>query len=204
MVGLFRLLYKRTGLPSFQGKFWHRHRRPRPVEYNSDAEYHRNLIREAEQARVAAKRKRPQPSAVDEQPTQTPAEDGDVEPETPTRPKTEVWVEVPPNPQSSSHDTDRPMSPVSSASSASESPLAHRVSRSNGAGHSKSAPPDPVPQEPEPDDRSTVVAPPAGSPPPPRPSAPPHAHQHAVCRFNVQLNIDLLTRLNCRRPFLNG
>ncbi|TFY56219.1 hypothetical protein EVJ58_g7775 [Rhodofomes roseus] len=65
------------------GKFWHRHRRPRPVEYNADEEYHRNLLREAEQARIAAKRRRPPPSQVDDQSSKAAPEDGDAEPETP-------------------------------------------------------------------------------------------------------------------------
>lgn len=161
------------------GKFWHRHRRPRPVQYNSDAEYHRNLLREAEQARVAAKRKRPQVPVFDDPPPETPAEDADIEPETPTRPVSEVWVEVPPGESSARSEAERraPASPMSTTSSTSESPLAQRITRPNGAVHSMSAPPDPVLQEPQPDSRPTVVAPPAGSPPPPRPSAPPQTHQ---------------------------
>ncbi|KAJ6463898.1 hypothetical protein C8R45DRAFT_1024536 [Mycena sanguinolenta] len=39
------------------GKYWHRHRRPRPVEYNSDLEYHANLKREAELAKTVARRR---------------------------------------------------------------------------------------------------------------------------------------------------
>ncbi|KAJ7835380.1 hypothetical protein B0H14DRAFT_3087545 [Mycena olivaceomarginata] len=40
------------------GKYWHRHRRSRPVEYNSDLEYHAALKRDAELARTVARRRR--------------------------------------------------------------------------------------------------------------------------------------------------
>ncbi|CCM05607.1 uncharacterized protein FIBRA_07836 [Fibroporia radiculosa] len=157
------------------GKFWHRHRRPRPVEYNSNAEYHINLLREAEQARVAAKRKRPPPST--EQPTPAPTEDADVETGTPSRPDNGLRVEIPTvssiGSAVSSRDRERPTSPGSTTSSASESPLAQRTVRSNGTGHSKSAPPDNGPQDAEADNTPTGTAPPLASPQPPRPSAPP-------------------------------
>ncbi|KAH8109811.1 hypothetical protein DFH11DRAFT_1479644, partial [Phellopilus nigrolimitatus] len=38
------------------GKFWHRHRRPRPVEYNTDAEFHINLKVEVERVKASAKK----------------------------------------------------------------------------------------------------------------------------------------------------
>lgn len=149
------------------GKYWHRHRRPRPVEYNADAEYHLNLQREAEQARVAAKRRRPPPSQVDEQ--KAAPEDGDAEPETPV-------IEVPADPPSALPPT-RAMSPMSTASSASESPLAQRISRAAGAA---SAPPEPITQDASGDTVSNGTAPPAGSPPQPPPSAPHSMNVSAV------------------------
>ena len=54
--------FRRLSLPSlkrsyFLGKFWHRHRRPRPVEYNTDADYHINLKMEAEKVKASAKKR---------------------------------------------------------------------------------------------------------------------------------------------------
>ncbi|KZT01310.1 uncharacterized protein LAESUDRAFT_752702 [Laetiporus sulphureus 93-53] len=155
------------------GKFWHRHRRPRPVEYNSDAEYHLNLVREAEQVRVAAKRRHPPAWAVDER-AKRGQDDGEVQPATPVRPNSETWVDVPPAPQTvaTTSDSNQAASPVSTASSASESPLAQRIARTNGAGHSRSAPPDAEPQQ-----AALSAAPPTASPQPARPSAPPNSSQ---------------------------
>ncbi|PCH37509.1 SNF5-domain-containing protein [Wolfiporia cocos MD-104 SS10] len=158
------------------GKFWHRHRRPRPVEYNSNAEFHLNLMREAEQARVAAKRRRPPASAVDE-PPQAPTDDNDMEADSSARSRPDVWVDIPPNSRSATtpRSGDRQPSPVSATSSASESPLASRVSRTNGIGHASSAPPDPPPQTSESTGQADAAAPPVASPPPPRPSVPPNS-----------------------------
>jgi SWI/SNF-related matrix-associated actin-dependent regulator of chromatin subfamily B member 1 len=39
------------------GKYWHRHRRPRPVEYHSDLAYHQNLRDEAARAKSAGRRR---------------------------------------------------------------------------------------------------------------------------------------------------
>ncbi|KAI0926467.1 hypothetical protein AcV7_005399 [Taiwanofungus camphoratus] len=163
------------------GKFWHRHRRPRPVVYNSDAEYHMSQKKEAEQAKVAAKRKRPPPAAAEEQASKEAADDGDVEPETPSQTKTEVWVEVPPLTQTSTQPdgAEGAVSPVSSASSTSESPLAQRVLRANGTGHARSAPPTSI-QEADPGPINGTISPPAASPPPSRPSAPPNGQQRTT------------------------
>src|SRR6266576_6684182 len=39
------------------GKYWHRHRRPRPVEYTPDPDFHSGLRREAELSNSASKKK---------------------------------------------------------------------------------------------------------------------------------------------------
>ncbi|OCH92769.1 SNF5-domain-containing protein [Obba rivulosa] len=159
------------------GKFWHRHRRPRPVVYNSDAEYHINLRREAEQAKVASKRKRPQPPPSESKAT-VPDGDTDAGPSTPARARSEL--EVPPvassaNTPAPPDEPERAVSPVSTASSASESPLAERV-KMNGNSHSKSAPASAAPElqsSPRPQRQAAM----SGSvpPSPARASAPPNA-----------------------------
>ncbi|KAH7928851.1 SNF5-domain-containing protein [Leucogyrophana mollusca] len=106
------------------GKFWHRHRRPRPVQYNSDPEYHINLQREVEQAKTGGRRRgRPQ------NPQNAP--DGS---DTPSRQRPEVWVEVPSRPPNSStalpSEDDRAVSPASTSSSGSEAPLASLIATS--------------------------------------------------------------------------
>ncbi|TCD69938.1 SWI/SNF chromatin-remodeling complex subunit [Steccherinum ochraceum] len=126
------------------GKFWHRHRRPRPVVYNSSLAFHQGLRDQEEQAKMAASRKkRPHAAQVDPPSSKAPT----VEPETP-KPKSEVWVEINSknSGQNGTEDPERAPSPASSTSSASEPPLAQRV-KANGINHSKSAPP--APQDPE-------------------------------------------------------
>jgi SWI/SNF-related matrix-associated actin-dependent regulator of chromatin subfamily B protein 1 len=129
------------------GKFWHRHRRPYPVVYSSDPEFHLNAKRDSDSTKTIAKKKggaaalRAQSTTL---PT-TPVE-GPMEPDLTTRSKTEVWVEVPPRPSLPSvlpSEDDRAISPISTASSASEPPLAERV-KANGASRSHSTPPAPT------------------------------------------------------------
>jgi hypothetical protein len=51
------IVYSKIALTSKHiGKYWYRHRRPMPVEYNTSTEYHANKIREAELARKVAKK----------------------------------------------------------------------------------------------------------------------------------------------------
>ncbi|KAG0698325.1 SNF5-domain-containing protein [Suillus ampliporus] len=109
------------------GKFWHRHRRPRPVTYNQDPDYHLGLRRETDQVKVGVKRKGRAPNSQV-------AADGQ---DTPSRQKSDFSVDIsirPPNSVLPSED-DRAMSPVSTASSDTEAPLAQRVTKVNGAGH---------------------------------------------------------------------
>ncbi|KAL4072221.1 hypothetical protein J3A83DRAFT_4092750 [Scleroderma citrinum] len=109
------------------GKFWHRHRRLRPVEYNSDPQYHLNLRNEAEQAKTSAKKRgrAPNSSAVAEG-TDTPSrQKSEAEAPPPTIPST-----VPPS------EDDRPASPASSVSSGDEAPLAQQFLKTNGASQS--------------------------------------------------------------------
>ncbi|KDQ50935.1 hypothetical protein JAAARDRAFT_199488 [Jaapia argillacea MUCL 33604] len=135
------------------GKYWHRHRRPRPVEYNSEADYHLNLKREAENAKTVAKKKGGAAAlrAALERDQQSPAPASGIpdgiadssEPPTPRRPnsKVDVWADIPTpsRPASSTNDAIKaePVSPISSgSSSSSEPPLAQRISKPNGANHS--------------------------------------------------------------------
>ncbi|KAH7882944.1 hypothetical protein F5I97DRAFT_1815281 [Phlebopus sp. FC_14] len=116
------------------GKFWHRHRRPRPVQYSSDPQYHLNLRNEVEQVKTNAKRR-------GRAPTSTSAPDGA---DTPSRQKSEVWVEPSRPPDSSvilASEDDRAVSPVSTASSGSEAPLAQQFLKANGTTQAVSAPP---------------------------------------------------------------
>ncbi|KAI0701931.1 hypothetical protein BC835DRAFT_1501194 [Cytidiella melzeri] len=119
------------------GKFWHRHRRPRPVEYNPTEEFHQNLKRQEEEAKLnASRKKRPHSHAVEAPSSKAPT----VEPETPGRLKPDSTVSGPPpsivvapedrNPPSA--QTEQQASPMSTASSASEAPLA-QVVKTNGS-----------------------------------------------------------------------
>ena len=126
------------------GKFWHRHRRPRPVQYNPDLQYHMNL-RNEELGKTTAKKRGRAANSV--------AADGA---ETPSRQKSELWIEAPTRPPNSAiippSEDDRPVSPVSTASSISEAPLAQQSLKTNGANQSTSAvPPRPTtPDSPRP------------------------------------------------------
>ncbi|KAJ6588347.1 hypothetical protein B0H19DRAFT_921992 [Mycena capillaripes] len=136
------------------GKYWHRHRRPRPVEYNSDLEYHAGLKRDAEFAKTMAKRKggaaalRAQSGTVPATPVDT------SEPQTPRD-----------NGEGPSHQSPaRELSPVSDASSASDPPV-----KINGINGAHSAPPQPPP--PKVVEQTAVVH--ADPPPPVNLPAPP-------------------------------
>lgn len=86
------------------GKFWHRHRRPRPVTYSSDPAFHLKLKDETDRSKTTSKRKRgPAKETVEDAPT--PA----------------AQLETP------SKGRARANSAASTSSSASESPLARRV-----------------------------------------------------------------------------
>ncbi|KAF8892911.1 hypothetical protein BD779DRAFT_1467981 [Infundibulicybe gibba] len=121
------------------GKYWHRHRRPKPVEYNRNPEFHK---RESELTKVSpttSKKKGAQRGQNSTRPT-TPAEEPS-EPQSPPRSTggLDTTSRQSPPPILLPMDDERAMSPVSSASSASEAPLAQRV-RMNG-NHAVSAPP---------------------------------------------------------------
>ncbi|KAJ3551105.1 hypothetical protein NM688_g4928 [Phlebia brevispora] len=136
------------------GKFWHRHRRPRPVQYHADAEYHLNLKREEEQAKLAASRKK---RAHHDAPSSKAAT---VEPDTPSKPKLEIEapkLEAQASEQPS--EATRATSPASVASSASEPPLAQTV-KMNGAAHSAQSTPATTSNE---NKNSAVPAPPESS-----------------------------------------
>ncbi|KAJ7481525.1 hypothetical protein FB451DRAFT_1443853 [Mycena latifolia] len=137
------------------GKYWHRHRRPRPVEYNSDLEYHANLKREADIAKTLAKR-RGGAAALR-------AQSG-------TMPATPADTSEPPTPRDSGEGPSRQsgtrdVSPVSDASSASERPLAQTVKINGSSSHSHSTPP--VPQVPPPPPEPVNL--PSRDPPPVKP-----------------------------------
>ena len=137
-----------------QGKFWHRHRRPRPVEYHTDPEYHLNLRMESERAKASAK-KRGGAAALralnlqkEQDQAATPASVTE-EPSSPRPSKNDVWVEIKSPRKSARHsptgaaaaagndtlDPERPLSPASDVSSdTSERPLAHSRGQANGNG----------------------------------------------------------------------
>lgn len=127
------------------GKYWHRHRRPMAVEYNSSAEYHTNKIREAELARTVARKKGGAAALRAQNTGATPGDDG----EPASSPQNDRGSEPPQ--QQSQHpavppsEDDRAASPTSSTSSDSEPPLAQRVSKVNGSTHAGSVPPVPPP-----------------------------------------------------------
>ncbi|KAG1859989.1 hypothetical protein C8R48DRAFT_605512 [Suillus tomentosus] len=107
------------------GKFWHRHRRPRPVTYNQDPDYHLSLRRETEQVKTGVKRKGRAPNSQV-------AADGQ---DTPSRQKLDLFVDISTRLPVPASEDDRAMSPVSTASSDTEAPLAQRVTKVNGANH---------------------------------------------------------------------
>ena len=153
------------------GKYWH-NRRPRSVTYNSSLEYHQGLWCAEELQKPAAKRKRPQLTVVEEVKPQI-ADDEDMGTPAP-RSKSKAIKETSAVPDGRPPEApDRAISPVSTASSGLDPPLAHRV-KMNGT-HSKSAPL--APAESEIKIKSTsasrIVSPPEASPPRPVPSAPP-------------------------------
>ena len=120
------------------GKYWHRHRRPRPVEYTPDPDFHSGLRREAELSKSASKKKGGA-AALRAQSNLTPAEVS--EPQTPSRSNGDV--ENASRAQSPPLEDDRAISPVSTASSTSEPPLSQKV-RVNGASHTKPSTPTPA------------------------------------------------------------
>lgn len=138
--------------PFIPGKFWHRHRRPRPVEYNPTAEYHEGLKRKEEEARHNASRKKRPHAHVVEPPSSKAAT---AEPETPGRPKPDSSVSGPPlsaigrleDLNASPTKSERPASPMSTASSISETPLAHAAKTNGSAPPPASETPAPPPIE---------------------------------------------------------
>jgi SWI/SNF-related matrix-associated actin-dependent regulator of chromatin subfamily B protein 1 len=122
------------------GKYWHRHRRPMAVEYNSSSEYHLNKIKEAELAR-----RKGGAAALHAQNASTAAAGDDTE--TGSSPPNENNAEPLPRPAQPpavpASGADTATSPGSSTSSDSESPLAQKVSKVNGSNHATSAPPAP-------------------------------------------------------------
>ncbi|KAF8062306.1 hypothetical protein FPV67DRAFT_266178 [Lyophyllum atratum] len=127
------------------GKYWHRHRRPRPVEYNPDPDFHSGLKREADVAKITASvKKKGGAAALRAQSSTlppTPAETS--EPQTPSRSNGDLDVSARQSPVPMMADDDRAVSPVSTASSASEPPLAQRM-KLNGNSHRRVSTPPPA------------------------------------------------------------
>ncbi|KAF9444193.1 SNF5-domain-containing protein [Macrolepiota fuliginosa MF-IS2] len=116
------------------GKFWHRHRRPRPVEYNADAEYH---MRKDGDSRSTGKKNRG--NALRAQSAAATATPLDIsEPPTPAK-NGDIDAVSRRSPSPLKDEDDRAISPVSTASSASEPPLAQKV-KLNGAAHKSGTP----------------------------------------------------------------
>lgn len=132
------------------GKYWHRHRRPRPVEYSTDPEFHlRQQAKggndEGNSKAAAPKKKKPQ-VVVDEskyEEAEVPEEVREEDEVVPTTvanvAKLEVQTSVLPHPLD-----DRPLSPVSTASSTSEPPLAEQVKVNGGSSGYNSNPSTPA------------------------------------------------------------
>ncbi|KAG6879582.1 hypothetical protein C0992_001027 [Termitomyces sp. T32_za158] len=119
------------------GKYWHRHRRPRPVEYNPDPEYHSGLKRELEQTKAVASAKKKGGGGAGGARTQTrPQTPAESEPQTPARSHA---GEADAGAGAGGFEDERAVSPVSTASSASEPPLAQRM-KTNGAARRVASP----------------------------------------------------------------
>lgn len=159
---------------SSPGKFWHRHRRPRPVEYNANPDFHSGIKqKENDAGKTPASKKKSAAAALRMQST-----GGASEPQTPSRSNGDVDGS---RRSASPHgnDDDRGISPISTASSASEPPLAQRV-KLNGSSHAKSTP-TPAPQAATPA-KPQVVEPPTSTTAPAAPaSAPPSPTKTRVC-----------------------
>ena len=117
------------------GKYWHRHRRPRPVEYSTDPDFHlRQQAKggndEGNSKAVSSKKKKPQP-VVDESKYEEADATEDVREEedeiVPTTAANVAKLEAQTASSLPHPLDDRPLSPVSTASSASEPPLAVRM-----------------------------------------------------------------------------
>jgi len=145
------------------------------VEYNADADYHSNLKQREAEAKMPASKKKGAAAALRAQSTAaTPMADVS-EPQTPARSNGDVEASSrqSPTPAATLNDDDRAISPVSTASSASEPPLAQRV-KLNGTSHSKppATPAHPPPAVPAPSTPPSISKPhPATElPAPPSPS----------------------------------
>ncbi|TFK53091.1 SNF5-domain-containing protein [Heliocybe sulcata] len=133
------------------GKYWHRHRRPRPVDWNSSPDHHRNLVEETERAKGVARRKNGAGAAAlraMSNATEQDASGSRSRPNSVARTNSKMWVEIPP-PAAAAEAEDEakdPVSPMSSgSSSASESPLMNKI-KPNGVNHAnQSATPVPRP-----------------------------------------------------------
>ncbi|KAJ7782721.1 hypothetical protein B0H16DRAFT_1709569 [Mycena metata] len=157
------------------GKYWHRYRKPRPVEYNSDYDHHAaGLKREADLAR--RRKGRPPLSAA-----------------------TPLDISEPPTPRDTEEGTSRQsplrdVSPVSTESSASEMPLAQRIK----INHTPSTPPPPPPASAP----VSVVAPPTPAPAPAPQPSPVVEPASIPLQFRVSLRRLRLNRLRLPRRLL--
>lgn len=118
------------------GKFWHRHRRPRPVEYNPDPDFHSGLKQKEIDAKTPLSKKKMAAAALRAQSTAISTPAAESEPQTPVRSNGGDMESSRKSPTPAGGD-DRGMSPVSTSSSASEAPLAQKV-KLNGS-HSKNS-----------------------------------------------------------------
>jgi SWI/SNF-related matrix-associated actin-dependent regulator of chromatin subfamily B protein 1 len=113
------------------GKFWHRHRRPRPVEYNPDPEFH---MRKEGDTKNASKKKSGTQKGQGAAATSTP-----MDVSAPATPAKNGDIDSRRSPSPGRDDDDRAISPVSTASSASEPPLAQKI-KLNGVAHKSGTP----------------------------------------------------------------
>jgi len=151
------------------------------VEYNPDPDFHSGVKqKEIDAARTPASKKKGAAAALRAQSaanSATPAADAS-EPQTPTRSNGDAEAgpsRRSPSPAAAMMDDDRGLSPVSTASSASEPPLAQRV-KMNGSSHKATPTPAPAPAPvpvtptPKPQPAEPAPTPAAAAAAPPSPS----------------------------------
>lgn len=112
---------------SLPGKFWHRHRRPRPVEYNPDPSFHSGLKqkeKETETPKTPANKKRAAALRATAAAGTPPSLAGGADT---SEPQTPAGRQNGESNKDKDNDDDRAISPVSTVSSESEAPLAHKV-----------------------------------------------------------------------------
>lgn len=130
----------------YVGKFWHRHRRPRPVEYHTEVEHHLNLKLEAERGKTPSKKRGAAGRVANTETREATPVRGSAAPPEPDNKAAFLKPDASPDNKvsrrsrgPSSEPPERPISRASSStSSTSERPLAQAV-LVNGVSHKPSS-----------------------------------------------------------------